>query len=100
MTGPGLYTSVFSCFYMVIQGVYSLLYCQNPYFHIECLFTKIQSNIAIWQYIAIHSNTIRNTALTHIVSPYNLPKNKLAYTQRFLLQKYIGGGFIFVAIKQ
>ena len=30
---------------------------------------KIQSNIAIWQYIAIHSNAIRNTALTRIVSP-------------------------------
>ena len=26
----------------------------------KCLFNKIQSNIAIWQYIAIHSNTIRN----------------------------------------
>ena len=35
----------------------------------KCLFTKIQSNIAIWQYIAIHSNAIRNTALIHIVSP-------------------------------
>ena len=35
----------------------------------KCLFTKIQSNIAIWQYIAICSNTIRNMALTHIVSP-------------------------------
>ena len=59
----------FSYFYTVIQGVYSFLYCQNPYSHVKCLFTKIQSNIAIWQYIAIHSNTIRNTALTHIVSP-------------------------------
>ena len=35
----------------------------------KCLFTKIQSHIATWQYIAIHSNTIHNTALTHIVSP-------------------------------
>ena len=35
----------------------------------KCLFTKIQSNIAKWQYIAIHSNTICNMALTHIVSP-------------------------------
>ena len=59
----------FLCFYTVIQGVYSVLYCQNPYSHVKCLFTKIQSNIAIWQYIAIHSNTIRNTALTRIVSP-------------------------------
>ena len=53
----------------VIQGVYSLLYYQNPYAHMKCLFTKIQSNIAIWQYIAIHSNTICSTALTCIVSP-------------------------------
>ena len=37
----------------------------------KCLFTKIQSNIAIWQYIAIHSNTIIlcNMAFTRIVSP-------------------------------
>ena len=35
----------------------------------KCLFTKIQSNIAIWQYIAIHSNAICNMASTHIVSP-------------------------------
>ena len=35
----------------------------------KCLFTKIQSNIAIWQYIAIHSNAICNMALIHIVSP-------------------------------
>ena len=32
-------------------------------------FTKIQSNITIWQYIVIHSNTICSTALTCIVSP-------------------------------
>ena len=56
-------------FYTVIQGVYSFLYCQNPYSHMKHLFTKIRSNIAIWQYIAIHSNAIRNMALTHIVSP-------------------------------
>ena len=56
-------------FLIVIQGVYSFLYCQNPYSHMKCLFTKIQSNIAIWQYIAIHSNAIRNTALIRIVSP-------------------------------
>ena len=53
--------------YGYIQGVYSLL--PNPYSHMKCLFIKIQSNIAIWQYIAIHSNTIRNTTLIHIVSP-------------------------------
>ena len=35
----------------------------------DCPFTKIQSNIAIWQYIAIPSNTICNKPLTHIVSP-------------------------------
>ena len=72
MTGP-LETWIthlsFLCFCTVIQGVYSFLYCQNPYFHMKCLFTKIQSNIAIWQYIAIHSNAIRNMASTHIVSP-------------------------------
>ena len=48
MTGP-LETWVihlsFLRFYSVIQGRYSFVYCQNP------LFTKIQSNIAIWQYI-------------------------------------------------
>ena len=49
--------------------VYSFLYCQKPYSHMKYLFTKIQSNIAIWQYIAICSNTIRNMALTRIVSP-------------------------------
>ena len=42
---------------------------QNPYSHMKCLFTKIQSTIAIWQYIALHLNTIHNMALTHIVSP-------------------------------
>ena len=72
MTGP-LETWIihlsFLCFYPVTQGVYSFLYCQNPYSNMKCHFTKIQSNIAIWQYIAIHSNTIRNPALTHIVSP-------------------------------
>ena len=62
------YTLQFLMFYTVIQGVYSLLDCQNPYSHIKCLFTKIQSNIAIWQYIAIHSNTIRNTPLIRIIS--------------------------------
>ena len=51
-----------------MQVVYSF-YCQNPYSHMKCLFTKIQSNIAIWQCIAIHLNTIRNMALTRIVSP-------------------------------
>ena len=30
----------FSCFYMVIQGVHSLLYCQNPYSHMKCLLPK------------------------------------------------------------
>ena len=50
-------------FYTVFWGVYSFLYCQNPYSHMN-VFTKIQSNIAIWQYIVIHSNTIRNMALT------------------------------------
>ena len=69
MTGP-LETWIthlsFLCFY---TGIYSFLYCQNPYFHMKCLFTKIQSNIAIWQYIAIHSNAICNMASTHIVSP-------------------------------
>ena len=35
----------------------------------KCHVTKIQSNIAIWQYIAIHANTIYNMALTRIVSP-------------------------------
>ena len=59
----------FFTLYTVIQGVHSFLYCQNPYSHMKCLYTKIQSNIAIWQYIAIHSNAIRNMALTHIVSP-------------------------------
>ena len=59
----------FLCFYTVIQGTYSSFYCQNPYSHMKCLFTKIQSNIAIWQYIAICSNTIRNMALNRIVSP-------------------------------
>ena len=72
MTGP-LETWIihlsFLHFYTILQGIYSLLYCQIPYSHVKCLFTKIQSNIAIWQYIAIHSNTICNTALTHIVSP-------------------------------
>ena len=53
----------FLYFYMVTQGIYSLLYCQNPYSHMKCLFTKIQSNIAI------HSNIIRNIAFTRIVSP-------------------------------
>ena len=56
-------------FYTVIQVVYSSLYCQNPYSHIKCLFTRIQSNITIWQYIAICSNTICNMALNRIVSP-------------------------------
>ena len=41
------------------------------------LFTKIQSNIAIWQYIAIHSNAIRNMALTHIVSPLVATKYRM-----------------------
>ena len=72
MTGP-LVTWIihlsFLYFYIVIQGIYSFLYCQNPYFHAKCHFTKIQSNIAIWQYIAIYSNTICNMALTRIVSP-------------------------------
>ena len=45
------------------------------------LFTKIQSNIAIWQYIAIHSNTVRNMALTRIVSPlvYSVVSNSVYY---------------------
>ena len=71
MTGPLeiwiIYLS-FLHFYTVIQGVYPSLYCQNPYSHIKCLFTEIQSDIAIWQYIAMHLNTIRNMALTRIVS--------------------------------
>ena len=92
MTGP-LETWIihlrFLCFYIVIQGVYSLLYCQNPYSHIKCLLTKIQSNIAIWQYIAIHSNTIRNMALTHIVSPLigtnNYVKCTYSYTALWMI---------------
>ena len=35
----------------------------------KCLFTRIQSSIAICQYVAIHSNAIRNMALIRIVSP-------------------------------
>ena len=72
MTGPLKTWNIhfsFSLFYMVTQGINSLLCCQNPYSHMKCLFTKIQSNITIWQYIAIHSNTIHNTALTRIVLP-------------------------------
>ena len=76
MTGP-LKTWIihfsFSCFYMVMQSVYCLLYCQNPYSDMKCLFTKIQSNIAI------HLNTIRNTALTRIVSP--LKQTELKWTE-------------------
>ena len=41
------YTLEFLYFYIAIQGVYSSLYCQNPYSHMKYLFTKIQSNIAI-----------------------------------------------------
>ena len=40
----------------------------KPIFPYEISFYQIQSNIAIWQYIAIHSNAIRNMALTGIVS--------------------------------
>ena len=43
MTGP-LETWIihfsFLCFYTVIQGVYSFLYCQNPYSHMKCLLPK------------------------------------------------------------
>ena len=66
MTGPLVTWIVHLSF---LQGVYSFLYCRNPYSHMKCLFTKVQSNIAIWQYIAIHSNTVRNIALTCIVLP-------------------------------
>ena len=51
----------------------------KPIFPYEMSFSKILSNIAIWQYIAIHSNTICNTALTCIVSP-------LVITAVFMLQ--------------
>ena len=65
------YTLQLLYFYIVIQGIYSFLYCLNPYFHAKCHFTKIQSNIAIWQYIAIHSNTIRNNG----IDPYCFTPN-------------------------
>ena len=39
--------------FFMLLGVYYLLYCQYPLFHMKCLFTKMQSNIAT------HSNTIR-----------------------------------------
>ena len=64
----------------------------------KCFFTKIQSNIAIWQYIAIHPNAIRNMVLTHIVSPLaatiTFTKRKGAATKRgqlarrFILHSY------------
>ena len=54
---------------MVIQGVYILYVTAKTHIPIWNVFIKMQSNIAIWQYIAIHSNTIFNTALTRIVSP-------------------------------
>ena len=41
----------------------------KPIFPYEMSFYQNPINIAIWQYIAIHSNAIRNTALTRIVSP-------------------------------
>ena len=75
ITGPlAIETSIihlsFLHFYTVIQGVaifFSLL--PKPMFLYKRSFSKIQSNIAIWQYIAIHSNTICNIAFTCIVSP-------------------------------
>ena len=68
MTGP-LETWIIHFISYYLYGLYRVYILKNPYSHIDCPFTKIQSNIAIWQYIAIRSNTIRNMALTRIVSP-------------------------------
>ena len=54
---------------MWLYRVYILYFTAEPIFPYKMSFTKIRSNIAIWKYIAIYSNTIRNTALTRIVSP-------------------------------
>ena len=62
------YTIEFCMLLYSYTGCIYFLYCQNPYSHMKCLFTKIQSNIAIRQYIPIHSNTISNIALIRIVS--------------------------------
>ena len=71
MTGP-LQTWIillsFYAFDSYTGRIFFSLYCQNPHSLMIYRFTKIQSNIAIWQYNAIHSNTIHNMALTHIVS--------------------------------
>ena len=62
------YTLSFLCFYTVIQGVYSFL---KPIFPYEMPFLKkFQSNVAIWQFIVIHSNTIHNMASTILFHPY------------------------------
>ena len=65
-------------------------YCQNPYSHMKCLFTKIQLNIAIWQYIAIYSNAIRNMALIRIVLSLMVTTGKTAckYGPVFALYLY------------
>ena len=65
MTGPLEYIVQF----LTILDDYSFLLPLKPYSYMKCPFNKTQSRIAIQQYIAIHSNTIHNTALTHIVSP-------------------------------
>ena len=63
-------------FYTVIQGVYSFLYCQNPYSHMKCLY----QNPIKYCNMAIYCNTLKHntqygidpycfTPTTHISTP-------------------------------
>ena len=63
------YTLQFLMLSYSYTGCIFLTLLPKPTFPYKMSFSNIQSIIAIWQYIVIHSDIIRNTALTHIVSP-------------------------------
>ena len=79
--------------YVVIQGVYLFLYHYNynPYSHIKCRFTKIQSHIAIWQYIASILKHNAQYGIDPYVSLLILNMYSVGYTHRlsFMLLDYV-----------
>ena len=68
-TSKNDYTLQFLMLLYGYTGCISFTLLPKPILSYEMSFTKIQSNILIWQYIAMHSNIICNTELTRIVSP-------------------------------
>ena len=85
----------FSSFFMVIQGVYSLLYCQNSYSHMKnpikyCnnygnILEYTQTQYAIWHWLVLfHPYCMAQIFVVHFCIMYVITK-KIIFTKFFCI---------------